>query len=379
MNNETLDNHIHAIYETVGTPSLWKNTLSDISATINAKAGMIGSDNVKTKTHLASIRSGFTQDALDALAPYHSKCLWTHALIALNPSRFVTSEQILPLKEYLASELFDGFGRYFDSHHAIGLYFDKAGESAFRMSFLRSKSQGPYSQYEATYLNLLLPHIKQALNLSRKLVDNNLLTQFSNNAIASHNNAVFVIDGFCQIIKVNKFAEEQLCKENWLQVVQNRLVIKKGLCNSKFQALVASVTRSDNFVNMKTNIPFIIEFDSSSTKDSWLMEISRLDINIDSDYAHIFNFPNQAFALITVKKLTQLSHYSPQRLKSFYNLSKTEIDIAIKLANGDSPLKISEDRCRSLDTIRTQIKHLNEKLGLKNTNQIISRITQLTK
>lgn len=380
MNNETLDHHIRLIYETAASPSLWINTLTDISSTINAKAGMIGSDNIRTKTHLTSIRSGFSQDALDALAPYHAKCLWTHALIELNPNSFVTSEHILPQKEYLASELFDGFGRYFDSHHAIGLYFDKTGESAFRMSFLRSKTQGPYGQYEATYLNSLLPHIKQALNLSRQFADNNLLSQFSNNAIInSNNNAVFVIDRFCKIIKVNEFAESHLRDENWLQIVQNRLVIKKGFCNSKFQSIVASVTRSDNFLNMKTIIPFIIEIENNSSTESWLVEISRLEINIDSNYAHIFNIQNQATALVTVKKLPQSSHYSYQRLKTLYNLSETEIDIAIKLANGDSPLKISDDRCRSIDTIRTQIKQLNAKLGLKNSNQTIAIINQLTK
>lgn len=378
MNDDILDRHIHLIYNTVTDPLAWKDCLSEISTTINAKAGMIGVDDIQEKTHLTSMRYGFSEDAIDALAPYHAKCLWTHELIELNPKRFVTSEQLLAPKKYMTSELFNGFGRHFDSFHATGMYFDQTGDQALRMSFLRGQSQGAYGQRETDYLNRLLPHIKRAVSLSRKMLDQALLLQITEYAFDKHDHMVFIVDSFSKLINMNKAATASLKDAKWFDVHQNKLVFKKGLRNSEYLSALSSVTRPENLEDLQASVPFLVEFDEETKQGHYLMEVIRFQTHVESELSQIMNVKSETLAMVTIRNLSHSPQTLSDRLKQLFLLSNSETEIALLLAMGTAPKQIAEERCRSIETVRTQIKKITAKLDAKNTSHLIAKINQLS-
>lgn len=63
-----------------------------------------------------------------------------------------------------------------------------------------------------------------------------------------------------------------------------------------------------------------------------------------------------------------------ERLTKIYQLTGTEKHIAYLIAIGHSPQEIAEIRERSVETVRTQIKHLMHKLGVNRINNVVIEV-----
>jgi DNA-binding CsgD family transcriptional regulator len=61
-------------------------------------------------------------------------------------------------------------------------------------------------------------------------------------------------------------------------------------------------------------------------------------------------------------------------LKEKYALTGTERHIIYLIAIGHSPQEIATIRDRSLETVRTQIKHLMHKIGVKRLNSVVIEV-----
>lgn len=57
-----------------------------------------------------------------------------------------------------------------------------------------------------------------------------------------------------------------------------------------------------------------------------------------------------------------------------FDLSRTEKHIVFLIAKGHSPREISEIRERSIETVRSQIKEIMHKLGVRRMNNIVIEV-----
>lgn len=67
------------------------------------------------------------------------------------------------------------------------------------------------------------------------------------------------------------------------------------------------------------------------------------------------------------------------KLQDIYKLSPTEKDIIILISEGYSPYDIAKIRSRSIETIRTQIKQIMQKIGVNKLNAIVIQVFNLIK
>ena len=65
-------------------------------------------------------------------------------------------------------------------------------------------------------------------------------------------------------------------------------------------------------------------------------------------------------------------------IRDMFSLSESEVQIAFHLANGKTPKDISDIRDSSLATVRTQIKHIREKLDCSNTPDLVRKICNMS-
>lgn len=63
-----------------------------------------------------------------------------------------------------------------------------------------------------------------------------------------------------------------------------------------------------------------------------------------------------------------------EHLTEIYQLTGTEKHIAYLIALGHSPKEIAEIRERSVETVRTQIKHLMHKIGVNKINNVVIEV-----
>lgn len=101
---------------------------------------------------------------------------------------------------------------------------------------------------------------------------------------------------------------------------------------------------------------------STHSKGYFAVRIA-LDSNDLSDAPHGETRQRAVFLQSTELRITE--HMSDV-LQEMFSLTKAEIDIAKQLVDGLNPKQISEQRGASINTIRTQIKSLLEKIGAKS-------------
>lgn len=65
------------------------------------------------------------------------------------------------------------------------------------------------------------------------------------------------------------------------------------------------------------------------------------------------------------------------RLSRKHGLTQTEIDVALALVAGLSPLEISEQRGTGLATVRSHLKHIYLKLGVRRQTELVLFVSRL--
>jgi len=116
------------------------------------------------------LRYGLSGDMLDEFELVKNKNIRGQRLTERDSDSFIPSHELVPQKEYIASEVYSDFAKRHDIHHTVGIYLDRNAETGLRMAFQRGRSQGYYSERETQYLNRLLPHIKRAISLSKQFL-----------------------------------------------------------------------------------------------------------------------------------------------------------------------------------------------------------------
>lgn len=376
MNDEDLDRHIQLIYSTVSAPSNWQFCLSDIAQTLNAKSGMIGLDNLSTGSNVEALRVGFSDDMLSAFAPLKELDLWTHALSERPPEAIYTSSELVRQKDYLNSEMFHGFGKYADIYHTIGVHVGAKNGHANRVGFQRSQSQGEYGAQEKRYLNRLLPHIRRALNLTEEIFQNSLSAHANEQIMERLNYAAFLLNTAGKIVQINRVAQDLIDANNLLAVREGYLRAIKGVSSNDLGSAIAEVSSSQGLQRSRHSIPFLAYCDVAGVKNRYLVEVSRFQADLNSNFSLILNLDAPQLVKLTVRPLFQPRGLE-DRLSGLFSLSKTEVQVCILLVEGLSPADIASKRARSLDTVRTQIKQILSKTGMKRTSELIAFISKL--
>lgn len=378
MNNDELDRDINLIYETVTEPSRWHECLESIAKTINAKSGVIGLDDLQKNHLITGTRVGFTIDMLAEYQAFRGKDIWVEALKELESKFFLLSHELVPQREYIASEAFETLARKLDIYHTIGIHLNRSDDTALRIAFQRGKSQGYYGSQEAAYLNRLLPHIKRALSLSKQLHDTQLSTAMTENMFEKLEYAVLLVNSNGKIIKTNKITETILSTKKLLKTQHNQLRSIYGIQDGDLSCALASVCQTENLEKLDACFPFLVSKQQDSLENIWLIEISRFQVSVDTTRFKLSNHQDEPFALISVRELSNNSTSLNKRLKTLYELSASEIDIAVALSEGHSPKEIAENRCRSIETIRTQIKQVIAKMGAKKTTDLVALVNKIS-
>ena len=371
---DTLEENINLIYECSLNPGHWVSCLESIASCINARSGMVGADDLIANAHLARLQYGYDTELVQRLTTsLKDQDVWTKALIEARPKGFVTDVMLSPKDGPSWSGEFITVMSEYDVHHTAGAYADFIDQMGIRIAFQRSQNQGAYSRLETEYLDALLPHIKHSLKLSNLITKNSVFTDISTAALELHSDPLFLITPKGKVVFANGDALHLISRSHNLKLTSGSLSIK-GIKPRDLQSSIASVCRTDQMVDINCAHDFLVECDSNLP---CVISISRFQLN-ESTELMVNASHGRVLALLKVKK-ADVNDTKLSRLSLLYGLSNQELAVSKCLADGLSPKEISEFRNRSIETIRTQIKHITAKVTAKSTNDLVHKLNKLLK
>lgn len=326
MRDPDLDRHIHQIYEAVASPGSWHECLEEIACAVKKKSRMKELDVPCLGSTIAGFKSSFSSDTTKAFAVENNE-LWEPSLSTSNPPKRKAVHQLAPSSDYL---------------------------------------------------NKLLPHIKRALKLNRQLLNSNFSQQLNQQVLEHLDYAVLFADSSGKVVSKNSLADRLFLGRDLSQIFKETLLASDAINDIDCKAAIASVCRTSSGLKSPASIPILVKVSNETEEQTFLLEVERFEQHAEPGFAQIVNGWKDALAMISIRELSQRDISIPKKLEALYQLSSTEIDIAIQLADGFSPKEIADTRNRSIETIRTQIKQVIGKVGLKSSTKLVALVNQLS-
>lgn len=195
----------------------------------------------------------------------------------------------------------------------------------------------------------LVPHLQQALRAQHALDDFAHEDADLHAALDSVDHGIVVIGPNGQVLNLNAAAEKALRGNDGLQLTAGRITAANAATNRTLsRALNSALTGSAD--NIRGGCSFTVQR-PSGTKPL-ILHILPL---------HRLEEPDRRRALVVLVDPAHEAEPSTALLQRLYQLTRTEADIALRVAHGAEPKHIAEDLSVSITTVRTHLHRIFDK------------------
>ena len=274
---------------------------------------------------------------------------------------FPGSNGIMPVDSDLYLNWMEPLGIF----HVGGAQFIDSDTHKAGIAILRGEESGGWSDGEIRVMDEILPHLKRALNIHSefthlRLKQDALLMGLDRLVIG-----LILYDRNAKPVYINPTARAIIKQHPALQVLEDDLVL----------------TNPDDEKNLRKTIIDAAEIDP---EDSWKQSVaigithpdveSPLPLLVTPMHAHLITSDldyEGAKVAVFLSDPNLQQPISIDSLVSVYNLTPSEAQVAISLANGHSIDEIANRSNHSAHTIRSQLKSVFRKTGVSRQSELI--------
>lgn len=217
-----------------------------------------------------------------------------------------------------------------------------------------------------TISSILLTHFRNALNVSQRLVAYEEQNEMVSSLLDRLPVAILVVDANCRIVQSNNLARKILQTGELLHTEDNRIVTRLEDTTALLQETVKHLSHS---APTELHDRMLMLEESHENSDSLMAYLSP--IKGVSDYSLDHLQPDHSHVAILISRPKSQPFVLPQSFVDLYKLTRKESEIASLLIRGYNVLEISENQFISDHTVRSHIKALLNKTGLKRQSDLI--------
>ena len=350
---------IDQIYDAALAPEKWRGVVEGIGRQIGATSGTSLWFN---KSGLELVRADIWNVSDEALRDYQAHYL------AFCP-RYRASRELAAGTIYndyahrqsdasLKREYYSFVDKYEIGKANIALV-ERSYDLTIGVNFYCSANR-EFDEKSSAILSLLMPHLRRATNVTSKYLDVIDRADFGE-AIFNAQPATFTLDRSGRVVRVNPAAEFLLAKKDGLLLVNRCLMASSEKDNALLQEQIAlAVQPGDLRRSLKVQSLLISR---ASGAAPFCVEVSTLerDVRMAQEVA--------LFTVTEAPKKIRVVH-----LKRAYGLTDAEVEVVAMLQDGKRPEQIAETRKTSIQTVRSQIKNVYSKTGVRSQIELLSKI-----
>jgi len=252
--------------------------------------------------------------------------------------------------------------------HLAGTCLIQQENSSTWLGFQRTKSAPEYQPDILSLVKKLVPHLQKALHIYRRHTE----AVVKNDAFASSTDtmqmgAVF-FNHQCQISYCNKSASAIINQHPAIAMQNQHVFATIDECDKKLRSAIIAASQANLDGAFINSIAVGLKSPDS---------LAILPVLITPIHQSNFSPYISEGAIAAVMTLTDPDHIlltSPELLSTIYNLTKSEADVAIALANAMSVKDIAEEKGVQLTTIRSQVQSIYAKMDVKTQAQLIKTL-----
>jgi DNA-binding CsgD family transcriptional regulator len=368
MDARLLSTTLDAIYEAGSAPERWPEALANIGRMFGCSCVSLVNKDRDTNAGSAAawgIDAAGHKEYLDVWLErnvlHHRTKIWREGQVE-------TDQDILPKKDFVRSDYYNGFLKRRDMHAMLRVATFVVQKTIQTLALARPKLAGEYERSDAKTLQPLVRHIQRATAISRQLQESQLSLRSTFSVLDLSLNGIFLLDRKGRVIFVNKVALTVVRSADSIAICNDRLQIDRRAIDEAFQKLVnGALARASTIEAARGGA---IRIERKSGKQPYLVVVGPLAENGGTG-------ESTAVAFVTIADPEANSNRPTWLLRDLFGFSITETLVAERLMAGDSPEKAAAALNMKISTARWHINAILQKTETHRQPDLIRLLLML--
>ncbi|MFK0570372.1 helix-turn-helix transcriptional regulator [Endozoicomonas sp.] len=280
------------------------------------------------------------------------------------PDRIYTITDLMSEKEWRESDYRIHWCAQSDVFHVMSVDITVGNGETLRFRITRPESAEDFSDQDRTFCELILPHLRRALNINNQIIHNQSLRNLYSQAISRLSIATLIIDRKSNIVEQNLFSSHILESGDGFKVVAGRLEAYYPSDNKALKILIKEVfDRTGDRLKSSLPLAMSVSRPSGEVNLGLVIEmIPRFDI---SDHN------NNSYAVVYIRDSAGTSKASSDIAKKLFGLTPSETALSLQLANGLSLEEAATSLGIRRNTARAHLRSIFSKTGIKRQSDLV--------
>jgi DNA-binding CsgD family transcriptional regulator len=358
QHDEDLQALLHSVYSTLEGAEAWGEVVPRVARWLGADSALLFTPWEAEPQKAFGISHNIPEERLrDYAVYYHARDVWKDAaerrgLVAAG--RLFRSDQVLPVRDMMRSEIYADLWRPLDIGHMIcALLTDERHESvtaSIALSLFRRLDKGGFTDAEARRSDILTPHIRRALLAGKRLEAARGLLEAYETSLRASGEVILLLAPGMTVLHASGEPPGTFGTAGVLQIVQCKLTANDAGTRKQLELAVrdAAAGRPSGAIRARGS-------------DGLEVEISALPLR-------------RRQVLVRVRTLRRSPAEGVARVGEAHRLTEAERRVLALLAEGASVADIAAHLSIRPLTVRTHLANLFEKTGQRSQRELIALV-----
>lgn len=307
---------------------------------------------------------------------------WLQLALTLAEDLFPTDRQPRRIEELMSREQFQQSDIYrkvmapngLDYVLTQELYRDP--ELCIRLSMDRQSDQGPFQDADKQLLSGLSTHLIKAMRIRLRQQEQEARIQLFEESLSNMGVGLLSLNARGEIIQSNQRAQQLLQAHSHLQVRNHRLCLDG--CRKRFKDVLENALTRDGEEYTAADSP--VPRDSTSIRIESLDGRSDLQLVVKPLRQQSVGAITGTAAQLFINEVGgQHREFDPERLQAMFSFTMREARLAVLIAEGCSLSEASERLNVSINTVKTHLRGIYDKLGVRRQARVATILNSTMK
>lgn len=363
VEDERLLDFIGELYDAAAEPARWQALAPRLAQLFGTQSCMLlAADAVGNGSKILGITENVGGRFLqDYETYYYREDQWLAGGLR-QPGRAVLGRQITQEEWYKFSPFLNELCVEADVCDLVGATVPLGGSISAVIGIHRSRDQPEFGERDLERLNLLLPHIKRAMQITLRLAGARIDYQAALDGLERTGTAIIVVDRNATVLSANSLAELLLRRGGSLKSVNGRLIAADRKVADRLMCLIRSATA----VTADAGGPggaVAIE------REDGMLPITLL---VTPFRPKLAGFDTGMPAALVFVRDPETPAMATDILQDLFGLTRAQAVVAARVVEGMDPEHIAVALHISLHTVRDHLKVIFAKTGTSRQSQLVA-------
>jgi DNA-binding CsgD family transcriptional regulator/PAS domain-containing protein len=234
----------------------------------------------------------------------------------------------------------------------------------------RSRKQGHVGNAEIANMRLLIPHVRLALDVAKRLKQAGRATDALEHALDWLHDGAALVRGDGHIIHANASFAQIAARDDGIKIVRGSLAFRSSHAQTRFTGILAKIGRLQaGQAGTSATMDFLAP--RASDQPSYVVAVRPLPAQVRSARER------ESIAIVFVRDPVARHAAAPDFLRDLFGFTPAEAALAQALQAGVSPAQYARDHGLSPNTVYTHLRRVKDKTGWNRTAELIRRLNEI--